>query len=209
MTVVCHTGEPHLDESAGIVIRRAAEGFCADASADRIRFVVLSSGYAGDFTPMPGDCIIRLYRGSVPPEPVMPGEHPLRRPFAIRELEAAVREFLLLRTAPGSRREAEENAPPGEHTVLREGEAPVFDGRTVTAHGVSAALTKREAALFAVLYANRGTPVSRETLTEAVWGRKTETNLCDVYVCRLRTRLEPVFGRGFLVGIRNEGYLMV
>jgi len=88
-------------------------------------------------------------------------------------------------------------------------EAPVFCGCRVSFGDVTVRLTKTEAAVFSVLYENRGKPVSRDRLAETVWGKDVKTNLCDVYICRLRTALCPIFGKGFLVNLRKDGYMMV
>ncbi len=190
MKIYCNTGDTLLDEMAEIVIRTAAESVpdCSDAR------LILSyrAEEAGD-----GERLILLYKGETAPAVFRPHCRILRTPYMIRELEEAARSLL-----------CEERPTEGEGAV-RENAVPVFDGRCVTLDGTSVTLTGKEAAVFAVLYENRGTAVSRETLCERVWGGATETNLCDVYVCRLRSALEPLFGKGCIVNIRNEGYRLV
>ena len=85
------------------------------------------------------------------------------------------------------------------------------DGRTVSYRGREAVLSPREADLFGYLYANANTVVPREKLCENVWhGAVTgETNSVDVYISYLRRRIEPLFGKGAIVSVRGEGYMLV
>jgi len=197
MEVICNLGDPVLNEAAGIVIRKAAE----------------SEGYGGRIVMsyraedgMSGDILILLYRGAMAPVCTEPMCGVLRSPYAIEELERLVRELVEGASEADEGVDVHESAAEPSEELPAE---PVVIGNVVTLGGESVTLTKREAAVFSVLYANRGNPVSRESLTEQVWGGATKTNLCDVYVCRLRTALEPIFGKGFLVNIRGEGYMMV
>ena len=191
--IVCHTGDPLLDEMGEILIRNAA------GLQSSVRIVLtFQAEDAAD-----GDVLILLYRGENPPELPRPRSAALRCPYSIAELEETVR--LLITSEEKRENKAVETAALAEEAETE----PVFEGRTVSRGEVSVQLTKKEAALFAVLYENRGTAVSRERLTDTVWGGEVKTNLCDVYVCRLRTALEPIFGKGFLVNLRKDGYKMV
>lgn len=195
MEILCETGDVRLDEMTKVIVKRAAEEY---PLPDEKRLVLSDhAASAGE-----GDFLILLYRSHAAPSPASPNCRTLRLPYSIRELENTVK--LLLSAVP-----AETAVPEKSHGAASVSPDAVFDGRTVSTGDIAVSLTKREAAVFGVLYENRGKPVSREKLTEAVWGRETETNLCDVYVCHLRGKLEPVFGKGFLTNLRNEGYMMV
>ncbi len=193
MKLYCNTGDPLLDEAAALLMESAAE-----AVAEPSGRLVLSFR-AEDAAA--GDGLILLYRGEAAPTCFFPRVRLLRYPYAIEALERAVRELL----AEGSRGGSSEAAPPAEAASHI---APVFDGRSVTLGSRSVALSGKEAAVFAVLYEKRGEPVPRELLCRRVWGRVRETNLCDVYICRLRNALTPMLGKGFLVNIRGAGYLL-
>lgn len=202
--IVCQTGDSLLDEMGEIIIRNAAEGICSSLgegkslSAERI--VMTFRGEEAEA----GDILILLYRGEKAPVCTLPMSIVLRCPYSITELEKAVRELLFSAVR--------EKVETGESTVSAEespSAEPRFVGRRVSLGDVSVQLTKKEAALFSVLYENRGTAVPRDRLAQAVWGREVKTNLCDVYVCRLRTVLEPIFGKGFLVNLRKDGYMLV
>jgi two-component system, OmpR family, copper resistance phosphate regulon response regulator CusR len=66
-------------------------------------------------------------------------------------------------------------------------------------------LTSREFRLLELLMRNAGTPVSRERLTQEVWGTDyvSQTNIIDVTVMRLRQKI----GKDHLVTVRGAGYL--
>ena len=203
--VFCNLGDSLLDEAAAMVIRRAAAsavwsaGAPVDEPSGRIVMSYSTRDASGE------DILILLYRGEAVPLCSAPKCGVLRSPYPIEELE------MLVRTLVRAEMEKNSRCSDGEGDLSAEGRKaePVVRGRTVTLGDLTVTLTKKEAAIFSILYMNRGTSVSRERLTEEVWGGETRTNLCDVYVCRLRTALEPVFGKGFLVNIRNEGYRML
>lgn len=200
LEIVCNVGDPRLGKTAEIIVRNAAESVLLSAGRPLNRRIVLS------FRPEDGseeDILILLYRGEHPPVFTMPRGGVLPSPYSIEVLEGMVRSLVYAAVM-----EAEQTENDTAEETLTAAE-PRFLGRRVTLGNISVPLTKTEAAVFAILYEHRGTPVSRERLSEAVWGKKTQTNLCDVYVCRLRSGLEPIFGKGFLVHIRNEGYMMV
>jgi len=200
MEIFCNIGDPRLNTAAEIVIRNAAETALSVAEGKEIPRIVLS------FREEDGgedDIMILLYKGERAPIFLRPAGGVLRSPYSIAELEALVRKLIL--------ETSKEREPCSGANEVKEESAPQVQlfGRRVSLGETSVVLTKTEAAVFAVLYENRGMPVSREQLAERVWGGEVKTNLCDVYVCRLRASLEPVFGKGFLVNLRNEGYMMV
>jgi DNA-binding response OmpR family regulator len=65
-------------------------------------------------------------------------------------------------------------------------------------------LTRRESMLLAELMRNAGSTVSKERLLSSVWGYSfyPESNVVDVYVRRLRTKLDP----GAISTVRGVGY---
>ncbi len=199
MRIYCNTGDPRLDEMGEIIIRNAAA--TVEKPAFRGRIVLSFRGEdAGE-----GDGLILLYRGEESPVCFLPNVRVLRCPYAISDLEGAVRSLL----SAGDSVIADPLEWGGGESV-GQGDVPVllFDGRRVIWGTQTVNLTGREAAVFRVLYEKRGTFVSREVLCKQVWGDTAETNLCEVYVCRLRRALTPVFGKGFLIHTRNEGYMI-
>ena len=78
---------------------------------------------------------------------------------------------------------------------------------TVSYRGKSVVLTSLEFHLFSLLYES-GEPVSREKIRGALWPTSKDSNICDVYVCYLRKKLETLLGKGFIVSLRGKGYTL-
>ncbi len=79
---------------------------------------------------------------------------------------------------------------------------------TVTRAGVPLDVTAKEFALLEYLIRNRCAAVSRDRLIEAVWdgSYRGDSNIVDVYVGRLREKIDRPFGRRSLVTVRGVGY---
>jgi two-component system response regulator PrrA len=123
----------------------------------------------------------------------------LTKPFDPGELVARVKAQL---------RRAQEYATPGGQMIIG---GLVIDqaGRTVTVDGRSLELTNKEFALLAHLAENVGKVVSREELFSHSWGFDISfgSNSLDVYIYRLRRKLEPQPDRPrYLHTIKGYGY---
>ena len=79
---------------------------------------------------------------------------------------------------------------------------------TVSLGSKTAHLTSLEFALFHLLYEKRGSTVSREDINRALWQEGEGSNVCDVYICYLRKKLDPLMGKGNIVSVRGAGYMM-
>lgn len=79
---------------------------------------------------------------------------------------------------------------------------------TVSVGNKSTRLTSLEFALFLLLYNNRGVSLPREKIMDALWQEQGGSNVCDVYVCYLRKKLEPLMGKGNIISLRGKGYMM-
>ncbi len=130
----------------------------------------------------------------------------LRRPFILTELENTLRR-LLAGTAAGSPLWGV--APP---RPIREPTEPAAlpaaltaENGVVTVAGNTIPLTPAEWAIFEYLYTRRGEAVSREELSTLLGGGG---NSVDVYVCKLRTKIEKPLGRRMIVTVRGVGYRM-
>ena len=123
----------------------------------------------------------------------------LPKPFSVDELIARVRSLL--------RRHSGAKTTVLEHRGIR------MDllARTVTAHGQPVELTTREFALLELLLHSAGRVLTRTSIAEKVWDNSydMETNLIDVYVRRLRVKLEPPGGEPLIKTIRGSGYQLV
>jgi len=125
----------------------------------------------------------------------------LRRPFAITDFDGTVRALL----SPDS----EGNPPLPLAPAVRTGHPDRQRAVTVTqadgvatVQGHSVPLTATESAILACLLARRGELVPREALAPLVGGG----NSVDVYVCRLRRKLEKPLGIRLIHTVRGQGY---
>lgn len=122
----------------------------------------------------------------------------LPKPFAFEELLARV-EALARRPPQLVRRE----------DVLRAGDL-VFDRARmeVTRGGRAIALTPKELALLEVLMSPPGRLLSRERILSNVWGLAADplTNVVDVYVRRLRAKLDAPNRPSPITTVRGLGY---
>jgi two-component system OmpR family response regulator len=127
------------------------------------------------------------------------GDDYLSKPFASAELVARVE--ALLRRA---------HANPGS-TQLRVADL-TLDMRTLqAARGPTAiALQPRELRLLAYLMRNEGQVVTRTMLLEAVWDCHfdPQTNVIDVQISRLRSKVDKGFPSPLIHTIRGVGYLL-
>lgn len=120
----------------------------------------------------------------------------LAKPFELAELEARVR-ALTRRGAAG--------AP----TLYRHGQL-TYDqvGKVAMINDVALDLPARELALLEVLVQRSGRMVSKEQLLDHLcqWGEEVSTNAIEVYVHRLRKKLEP--GEVKISTVRGLGYCL-
>ncbi|MBL8524688.1 MAG: response regulator transcription factor [Betaproteobacteria bacterium] len=120
----------------------------------------------------------------------------LVKPFELTELEARVR--ALTRRARG-------NAT----TQITHGEL-VFDpvGRAASVSGQPLELSAREIALLEIFLARTGRVVNKEQIIDLLcqWGEEVSANAVEVYVHRLRKKLEPANVR--LATLRGLGYCL-
>lgn len=123
----------------------------------------------------------------------------ITKPFSIEELLARIRVILRQRSAVASAAVLTASGvtlDPARHTVVCRGE-PVE-------------LTAREFSLLQVLLENRSIVMSRDTLLQKVWGYDYigETNIVDVYVRYLRSKIDDVFGISLIQTVRGVGYVI-
>jgi two-component system, OmpR family, response regulator len=120
----------------------------------------------------------------------------MAKPFALSELEARVRALVRRSMGAGS-------------SLVRLGEL-VYDqgGRTATLHGLVLELSARETGLLEVLLQRVGRLVSKEQIVDHLcgWGDEVSHNAIEVYMHRLRKKLE---GAGIRIAtVRGLGYCL-
>jgi two-component system OmpR family response regulator len=125
------------------------------------------------------------------------GDDYLVKPYAFAELIARV-EALSRRRETGS-----------VQTMLRVGELEMdLIGRTVRRQGKEIDLQPREFQLLEFLMRHAGQSVTRTMLLEKVWEYHfdPQTNVIDVHVSRLRSKIDKGFDRPMLQTVRGAGY---
>ena len=130
----------------------------------------------------------------------------ITKPFAIEELLARIRLVLRRRAQYGA---AESPAAPDD--LLRCGELTMSESHhEVKYAGKEIELTGREFDLLNTLLVNKNIVLSRERLLEKVWGfdYMGETNVVDVYIRYLRSKIDEVFGVSVIQTVRGVGYVI-
>ena len=132
----------------------------------------------------------------------------LRRPFALAALEKAVIRLLpstlYAQVAPIAPEATTIPEPPLKPTLPPPPTPVVRDGVvTVGQHTVT--LTPAEETILVYLLAREGQTVTREELSALLEGGG---NIVDVYVCRLRAKIEKPLGRRMIRTVRGVGYVM-
>ena len=122
----------------------------------------------------------------------------LVKPFAFSELLARVRS--VLRRAPQAQ---------AEHLRIDDLEIDMQRHKAVRS-GVPLNLTPKEFLLLAHLARSAGEVISRAEIAERVWdiGFKTNTNIVDVVVRRLRAKVDDPFKAKLVHTIRGVGYVL-
>ncbi|MBS0409700.1 MAG: response regulator transcription factor [Proteobacteria bacterium] len=125
------------------------------------------------------------------------GDDYLVKPYAFAELIARV-EALARRRETGS-----------VQTLLRVGDLEMdLIGREVRRQGKEIDLQPREFQLLEFLMRNAGQSVTRTMLLEKVWEYHfdPQTNVIDVHISRLRSKIDKGFDRPMLQTVRGAGY---
>ena len=128
----------------------------------------------------------------------------ITKPFAIEELLARIRLCLRKRTTDTVEPEVAGNALScGALTLHPDRHEVAYDGAPVE-------LTSREFALLQTLLENKNIVLGRDTLLERVWGYDYmgETNVVDVYIRYLRSKIDDKFDVKLIKTVRGVGYVV-
>lgn len=124
----------------------------------------------------------------------------ITKPFSIEELLARIRVAL--------RKQASQRE---ENQVMRLGELTMdVAHHRVMRDGTEIELTSREFALLQYFMENKTIVLTREQLLERVWGYQFmgETNVVDVYVRYLRSKIDDGHAHKYLQTVRGVGYVL-
>ena len=130
----------------------------------------------------------------------------ITKPFAIEELLARIRVALKLHGTT-----ALDPGPAPEPDLLTWKSLALSEKRhQVTWNGQEIHLTNREFKMLQTLLENRNIVLSRETLLEKVCGYDYmgETNVVDVYVRFLRSKIDEVYRERMISTVRGVGYVI-
>lgn len=120
------------------------------------------------------------------------------KPFAIEELLARIRVAF-----------KHKRLPPPQSGLLQVGGLKLDkEKHTVFCRDEAVELTKKEFDLLQYLMLNRDIVISRERILEKVWGYDFagDTNIVDVYIRYLRSKIDDRCGQKYIHTVRGVGY---
>jgi two-component system, OmpR family, copper resistance phosphate regulon response regulator CusR len=122
----------------------------------------------------------------------------LTKPFAFAELLVRIRALL-------RRGNAEQS-----NVITLDGLEMNRLSHQVKRNGLSIKLTSKEYSLLEYLAVNAGRVLSRTMIVEHVWDQSFEglTNIVDVYIRQLRTKVDEPFKTKLIHTVRNMGYMI-
>ena len=126
----------------------------------------------------------------------------MTKPFAIEELLARIRVIF-------KRVDNYKASKPQNDSILRiKGVNLDIDRYTVTYKEKNIDLTKREFELLKYMMQNKNLVITREMILGKVWGYEYmgDTNVVDVYIRYLRSKIDDQFGIKLIHTIRGVGY---
>ena len=128
----------------------------------------------------------------------------ITKPFAIEELLARIRVALKRHAATAASSAIATNALSAHGVTLD------VDRHEVTAEGKPVELTNREFEILHALMANQNIVQTREALASAALGYDYigESNVIDVYIRQLRSKIDDRFGIKLITTVRGVGYVI-
>lgn len=124
----------------------------------------------------------------------------MTKPFAIEELLARIRTALKKST------EVKKIL-----NILSVGELIIdLDQHMITYNNSSIDLTKTEFDLLKLLMENKNIVLTRNKIIDIVWGYEYmgDTNVVDVYIRYLRSKIDDKFSKKFIYTVRGVGYIL-
>ena len=137
----------------------------------------------------------------------------LPKPFAPRELEMRIAAVLRRQEVAAVPQPSVPRESRHQTGIIRAGHLVIdTNRRQVTCKGERLGLTYTEFSLLELLFREPGTVVPRATILEELWGypprKATNLRVVDVYVARLRNKLEPdPRNPELILTVRGTGYV--
>jgi two-component system response regulator ArlR len=131
----------------------------------------------------------------------------ITKPFAIEELLARIR--TALRRKSGAKTQNGDVSQNIRKNTIKAGNLELSkDEYKVTYSGEEITLSKKEFELLLYLMENKDIVLSREKILENVWGYDFmgDTNVTDVYIRYLRSKIDQRFGVQYIHTVRGVGY---
>lgn len=125
----------------------------------------------------------------------------LHRPFLVEDLKKLIKDY-------ADNREALTDYTIKTTVIDDTGEAFILDNASSSLQlgEKKIHLSSNEYAILSKLYDNLGASVSREELNKVL--SSAAGNMCDVYICHLRTKLESDGNKKFIFTVRGKGYML-
>lgn len=125
----------------------------------------------------------------------------MTKPFAIEELLARIRTILKRKKGASASDDTEKTI--GKLTVSTSKHSVSYDGNPVE-------LTRKEYDLLLYLIENKNKVLTREQILDVVWGYDFygDTNVVDVYIRYLRSKIDDKFGVKLIETLRGTGYII-
>lgn len=126
----------------------------------------------------------------------------ITKPFAIQELLARIRVALRKHNNTAKQEEAV--------TFVFKNIIVYLDRHEVTVNGKLVELTKKEYDLLLYMLQNHDHVLSREQILQSIWGYEYmgDTNVVDVYIRYLRSKIDDEFKEKYIHTVRGIGYVI-
>lgn len=126
----------------------------------------------------------------------------ITKPFAIQELLARIR--AALRKHNSSNKQEEPSVFTFKNITV------YLDRYEVTVNGKLVELTKKEYDLLLYMLQNHDHVLSREQILQSIWGYEYigDTNVVDVYIRYLRSKIDNEFNEKYIHTVRGIGYVI-
>lgn len=130
----------------------------------------------------------------------------LHRPFLIETLKRTVLDCYSIIVAEMPAFNEQDLYAPEKHTVMQPKLRLEASYSSVYVDGRRLHLSHNEFAVLELLQKNIGEPVSRDELNSVL--SSFGGNMCDVYICHLRSKLEESRSERLIFTVRGKGYML-